>query len=495
MICDSCRFAGTACLCGSLERSRTARKTGLQIRAVWLMCRLMKHIPLALAALTLSTYAYAQSAMDPAKLQAKALNDETAYAITDGLTTEIGPRQAGTEAEARARDWAVKKLKSLGFKNVRIEDYMMETWVRGAETGEVISPFPQKLTLAALGNSASTGPKGLEAEVVYFPTLADLQAAPDGSLSGKIAFVSHSMKPTQDGSGYGTYGPVRWIGANAAAKKGAVAIVIRSVGTDHHRNPHTGGTTFEDGVKPIPAAALSIPDAENLARMFERGKPVRMKLTLTPQNIGQQKSGNVIADLPGTDPNLPVILLACHLDSWDLGTGAIDNAAGCGIITGAAKQIMAAGKQKRTIRLLWAGAEEVGVFGGNAYGEAHNTEKHAIAMESDFGADNVWRVEFNMPKSADAIADRISTALMPLGIGRGVDEAHGGADVGKVIENGGTSVIDLQQDGTRYFDLHHTPDDTLDKIDKAQMQQNVAAWTTVLSIVANSDADFTPDAR
>ncbi len=451
-----------------------------------------KNIPMlaGASALFLSTSALA-AAPDIAALQAKALSDDLAYDIVEGLTTEVGPRQAGTEAEARARKWAIAKLNSLGFSNVRNEPYMMPTWIRGTETASVVSPFPQQLAITALGNSGSTGDKGLTAEVVYFPTLADLIAAPDGSLKGKIAFVSHAMKPTQDGSSYGAFGPARFVGPNIAAKKGAAAIVIRSAGTDHHRNPHTGNTNFEKGVTPIPAGALSIPDAENLVRMVERGKPVTLKLVLTPQNIGQQESGNVIAELPGSDPSLGMIVIACHLDSWDLGTGAIDDASGCAIITAAANQVMAAGQPKRTIRLLWAGAEEVGLWGGNAYGEARKGDNHALAMESDFGADRVWRVDFNLPESASALADQVATALQPLAIGRGQQKAGGGADVQAIIRNNNLAIIDLQQDGTRYFDLHHTPDDTLDKIDPEQLRQNVAAWTTVLSIIGNSDADLT----
>ncbi len=441
-------------------------------------------------ALFLSTSALADN-HDPMALQAKALQDTVAWDIVEGLTTEVGPRQAGTEAEARARDWAVAKLGALGFSNVRNEPYMMPTWIRGKETAMVTSPFPQPLAITALGNSASTGDNGLTAEVVYFPTLQNLIAAPDGSLAGKIAFVSHAMKPTQDGSSYGAFGPARFVGPNIAAKKGAAAIVIRSAGTDYHRNPHTGNTNFEAGVTPIPAGALSIPDSENLVRMFERGKPVKLKLVLTPQNIGQQESGNVIAELPGSDPSLGMIVIACHLDSWDLGTGAIDDASGCGIITAAAKHVMAASQPKRTIRLLWAGAEEVGIWGGKAYGEAHKGGNHALAMESDFGAGRIWRVEFNLPETAKPEADQIALALQPLGIGRGQLKASGGADVQAIIKNNNLAIIDLQQDGSRYFDLHHTPDDTLDKIDPEELRQNVAAWTTVLSIVANSDADLT----
>lgn len=444
----------------------------------------------AATALLFSTAALADS-HDPADIQGKALKDSLAYEITEGLTTEVGPRQAGTEAEARARDWSVKKLKALGFQNVRNEPFMMPTWVRGTETAEVTAPYPQKFHVTALGNSASTGENGIEAEVAYFDSLAAMQAAPDGSLAGKIAFVTHDMHRTQDGSSYGTYGPVRWIGPSIASQKGALAYVIKSIGTDYHRNPHTGNMNFREGVKPIPAGALSLPDADNLERMIKLGKPVTMKLLMTPQNIGQQESGNVIAEVPGRDPSKGMILVACHLDSWDLSTGAFDDAAGCGIVTAAAKHIMDHGKPLRTIRILWAGAEEVGLWGGKAYAKAHTGSKHAIAMESDFGADNIWRVEFNLPDAAEELEKKIAQALLPLGIGALSPPATGGADIRDIIASNNLAVIDLQQNGTRYFDLHHTPDDTLDKIDPEQLRQNVAAWSTVLSIIANSDVDFT----
>lgn len=448
----------------------------------------------AATALLFSTAAFAQT-HDPAAIQAKALEDTLAYEITEGLTTEVGPRQAGTEAEARARDWSLKKLKALGFQNVRNEPFMMPTWVRGTETAEVTGPYPQKFHVTALGNSASTGEAGIEAEVVYFDSLAAMQVVPDGSLADKIAFVTHDMHRTQDGSSYGAFGPVRWIGPSVASQKGALAYVIKSIGTDNHRNPHTGNMNFREGVKPIPAGALSLPDADNLERMIKLGQktktPVTMKLVMTPQNIGQQESGNVIAEVTGSDPSKGMILIACHLDSWDLSTGAFDDAAGCGIVTAAAKHIMDNGKPLRTIRILWAGAEEVGLWGGKAYAKAHTGTKHAIAMESDFGADNVWRVEFNLPEVAEGIEKQISQALLPLGIGANGPPATGGADIRDIIASNNLAIIDLQQDGTRYFDLHHTPDDTLDKVDPKQMRQNVAAWSTVLAIIANSDVDFT----
>ncbi|MCA1197403.1 M28 family peptidase [Sphingomonas sp. R647] len=454
------------------------------------MTHRLTRLAAATALFALPATAFAQG-MDPAALRDAALKDDLAYEITEGLTTEVGPRLAGTEAEARARAWSLKKLAALGFKNVRNEPFQMKTWVRGAETLEVLAPFPQPLHLTALGNSGATSAKGLEAEIVYFADLAALNAAPDGSLKGKIAFVSHGMTRTQDGSQYGAFGAARRSGPTVAARKGAAAILIRSIGTDYHRNPHTGVTNFADGVTPIPAAALSLPDAEQLERIVKRGQPVKVKLTLTPRQIGTTESGNVIAEVPGSDPAAGMVVVACHLDSWDIGTGAFDDATGCGIVAAAAKRIMDAGTPRRTIRILWAGAEEVGVFGGKAYFDAHKDENHALAAESDFGADRVWRVDFKLPDSAKAVGDRVATALAPLGISRGRERAGGGADVAALVASG-VAGIDLQQDGSRYFDLHHTPDDTLDKVDPVQLRQNVAAWTAMLAVVANAPEEIGP---
>ena len=419
-------------------------------------------------------------------------SDQIAWDITEGLTTEVGQRMPGTEAEARARVWALKKLKSLGLKNVREENFMMPTWVRGEETAEIVSPYPQKMVIAALGNSGATGENGLEAEVVYFASFADLAAADASRVKGKIVFIDHHMKPAQDGSSYGFAGPGRWFGPNVAAKKGAAAIAIRSIGTDRHRNPHTGNTNFEEGVTPIPSGALTNPDADNLVRMVKRGKTVKMRLKLTPRNIGQQKSGNVIAEIPGSDPSLPIIVVACHLDSWDLAPSAFDDAAGCGIVTAAAIHATKSKQPLRTIRVLWAGAEEVGLWGGKAYGEKYKNAPHALAMESDFGADRVWRIEFKTGAGRDALKKQLGQAVARFGVSIGQQPASGGADIQGIIAAQEPMIIDLQQDGSRYFDLHHTPDDTLDKIDKAQLRQNVAVWTTVLQITANYKGKLKP---
>ncbi len=459
----------------------------------------MKHLYPLTIALLLAAPAAAQhtapptpAAVDPrvAALRDAALKDDLAYDIVEGLTTEVGARLAGTDAEARARTWAVAKLTALGFSNVRSEPYRMPVWVRGAEEAEIVAPVPQKLTLTALGNSASTGTGGLTGELVVFSSYVEFANAPATAVKGKIVYIGNTMQPTQDGSSYGANGTARFTGPALAAQKGAAAIVIRSIGTDAHRLPHTGVTDFPAGVKPIPAAALSTPDATLIERLARRGQPIRLKLLLTPKMIGERESGNVIAEVPGTDPGAGIVLVGGHLDSWDLGTGAIDDASGVAITAAAAKRIMDSGQRpRRTIRVVWFGAEEVGGFGGKAYAQRHGSERHATASESDFGADRVWRFETQLPESAKSVTARLASALAPLGIVHGSGLAGDGTDIEPTVATG-VAGIDLNQSGLRYFDTHHTPDDVLERVDPEQLRQNVAAWTTMLAIVANAPEEI-----
>jgi Zn-dependent M28 family amino/carboxypeptidase len=441
----------------------------------------------ALSLASLSTVATGETPALEAQASAALEEDGLAWDFVEGITTEVGPRQAGTEAEARGRAWAMAWLKKNGFANVADEPVTMDTWVPGdIARARVTAPFAQDLVVLPLGNSAATPAGGIEAEVVFFPTVDDLRAAPDGSLAGKIAYISHQMRPAQDGSHYGFAGPARWVGPGIAASKGAVGAVIKSVGTDHHRNPHTGGTSFPEGVAAIPAGALSLPDAENLERMFERadGRPITLKLEMNPRQIGQTTSGNVVGEIVGRNPALPPVLLACHIDSWWNAPGAFDDGAGCAIISAAALRVKEAGAPLRTIRVLMAGAEETGLWGSKAYSEAHLDEAIAVGLESDFGADRIWRFDSNFRESNPDLHKRIAAAVARFGVSSGREPATGGADLNIVRDQKG-ALIDLQQDGTRYFDLHHTPDDTLDKIDKAQLRQNVAVWTMVVGILAN----------
>ena len=448
----------------------------------------MKKSLLALTALSLSVPAYADRADDALE------SDTLAWDFVEGITTEVGPRMPGTEQEERARVWAMDWLRANGFANVVNEPFEMETWVRGVETAEVTAPFAQPMAITALSTTSSTGPGGVEAEVVYFPAYSDLEAAAPGSLAGKIAFVSHDMRRAQDGSHYGFAGPARWTAPSLAASKGAVATVIRSVGTDNHRVPHTGTTTFAEGVAPIPAGALSNPDADNLERMFARanGESIRMKLVMTPRDLGTTMSGNVTGEIVGRNPSLPPVLLACHLDSWDLGTGAIDDGAGCGIIAAAAKHVAAQGQPLRTVRVLFAGAEETGLWGSKAYATAHADEPMFVGLESDFGAGRIWRLESNFTDTDLPLYRKLAAAVARFGVAPSRVVATGGADLNVVREQKG-ALIDLQQDGTHYFDLHHTADDTLDKVDPDDLRQNVAVWTAVVDVLANhADAIVLP---
>mgnify|MGYP003580732383 CR=1 FL=1 len=449
------------------------------------MLRSLVAASLLAAASPLAAQVHGSPLVDPrvAALRDAALLDNYAWEITEGLTTEVGPRLAGTDAEARARDWAVKKLTAMGFANVRVEPFDMPVWVRGRESAEILAPFPQPMVVAALGNSASTGPEGISGEVVAFDSVDALRAASDELVRGRIVFIDHAMPANQDGSGYGQFGAPRRQGPTLASQKGALAIVVRSIGTDRHRNPHTGVMTFDDGAKPIPAGALSNPDADQLLRILKRGQPVRLKLVLESRDLGTRQSGNVIAEVPGRHPSLPPIVVSGHLHSWDQGTGAVVDAAGVAIAAGAAKRIMDAGRPLRTIRIVWFGAEEVGLFGGLDYRARHGKEPHYALIESDFGADKIWKVDSKLGPARKAEAEAIARTLAPLGIVRGSFNEAEGSDIGPMLSDGHPGV-GLNQDGTRYFDLHHTPDDTLDKVDPAQLRQNVAAWTAVVAILA-----------
>lgn len=423
-------------------------------------------------------------------LIARALEDDTAWRLVESLTTEIGPRLAGSAAEARARDWAVARMKALGFKNVRVETFEMPYWARLHESAAIVAPFPQPLTITALGGTVGTPEGGVVGEVVRFETLDALKAAPPTGLEGKIVFVDEKMTRTQDGSGYGVAVAKRSGAANEAGRRGALAAIIRSVGTDSHRNPHTGAMRYDEGAARVPTAALSNPDADQLARALAHAKePVKVNLDIAVETR-ETTSGNVIGEIPGESGE--IIVIGGHLDSWDLGTGAIDDAAGIAITMAAAKLVAGLkGKPKRTIRVVLWGAEEPGLLGAKAYVKAHEGElaRHALAAESDFGAGRIWQLQTHFGDGALGKAALVAGALKPLGVGPGDNEASGGSDV-STLDKAGVPVIELRQSGWDYFDLHHTPDDTLDKVDPADLAQNVAAWAAMVYLASEIDGSF-----
>lgn len=421
-----------------------------------------------------------------ATLRDKALADATGWKTLESLTTEVGPRLAGSEGDARAVEWAKAKFKQLGYDKVWTEPVTFPKWVRRSEHGEVLGAHSQKLALTALGGS----PGGdIEGEVVRFPDLAALQAAPAGSLAGKIAFVDFQMQRKKDGGDYRFGGGIRGGGPSAASAKGAIAFVMRSAGTDDHRVPHTGMTRFADGTKPIPSAALSIPDADQLARLAALGA-TRIRVALDCGFDGEYTSQNVIGEITGSKRPDEVVLIGGHLDSWDHGTGAIDDGAGVAIsmATGALLKPL---KPARTIRVVAFANEEQGLWGGRAYADkyAKDVAKHVIAAESDFGAGHIYGFDSSARDAQPEALKQIMQVLSPLGIEWLPKQGDPESDIGPLTQHG-MAWAWLGHDGTNYFDLHHNADDTLDKVDPKDLAQNVAAYVVFTYLAAQADGGF-----
>ncbi|WP_395647166.1 M28 family peptidase [Terricaulis sp.] len=462
----------------------------------------MRSMMFAVATLAFASAASAQQAPAPAvapisaemqrtveRLRARALQDDTAWQTVEGLVTDIGPRLAGSDAEARARDWMVARLRAQGFTNVHIEPFTIPFWDATREEAHIISPGAQRLVIAALGGSASTPAGGLEAEVVRFTDMAALQAAAPESVRGRIVFVDERMVRAQDGAGYGVAVAKRGNCAPVAQRLGAVACLIRAVGTDSNRFAHQGGSSRQRESAHLPAASVSPADADILARLVARG-PVRVHLDIETVTREDAPSGNVIAEIRGRERPNEIVLLAAHLDSWDLGQGAIDDGSGVAIVSAAARLIRELPRRpRRTIRLLIAGSEETGVFGGAAYARAHANDTHIVAAESDFGAGHIYAFGTRFSEAALPYGRAIQRQLAPLGIIMGPNTADGGADISGVRATG-VPVVDLSQDGSYYFDYHHTANDTLYAIDPEDLRQNVAAWTVFAYMAAESDWVF-----
>jgi carboxypeptidase Q len=471
--------------------------------------KLLTRVAGAIAALSAAAAAGAASAPDrQSESVATQLRDaalaghDIAWAWVSELTTRFGPRPAGSSGEQRAAEWAAARLKALGFDGVHIESFTLTAWVRGSESAEITAPVAQPLSVTALGESPPTPAGGLEGEVAIFATLADLEAAAPGSLGGRIAMVTQRMVRTQDGSGYGAVVKARGEGPDAAARRGAIAFLLRSAGTDSHRLAHAGTTRYVDGRVAVPAFALSNPDADQIERLAALGLAVRVRLLSGAAYLPGAHSQNVIAEVRGGERPQEVVLLGAHLDSWDLGTGAIDDGTGTAIIAAAAKLIRdLPHRPRRTVRIVLFGSEEVtqpdppgGAFGGHAYAGAHRAELagHVLAGESDLGADRVYSVSLPEAVADSEFARAALRVLTPIGVLPG-PSAHRdpGTDIEPTVQAGVPAFL-LAQDATRYFDIHHTADDTLDKIDRAQLDQNVAAWAALVWLAADSEVDFRP---
>jgi hypothetical protein len=425
-----------------------------------------------------------------AALSQKAASDDWSYKFLESLTTEVGPRLAGTEAEARAAEWAAARLKAAGM-DVHLETFPMTAWERGVETAAVVKPAPQHLVLTALGGSVATPPEGIEAEIALFRTYDALLAAPPGSLTGKIAVVTERMVRTVNGEGYGAANPIRRNGASEAARRGAVAYLHRSLGTDNHRLPHTGALDYISGVARIPAAALANPDADQLERLAALG-PVTVHVTLTPTARKDAQSVTVVGEIKGREKPNEVVLIGAHLDSWDLGTGAIDDGAGDAIVAGVGRLIAALPQHpRRTVRVVLFGAEELD-YSGSAYAKAHNAEagKIVVAGETDFGARKIYAVQLPLGAAESPFGRALAATLPAQGALMSREPARrGGSDI-EGLRLAGVPMLSLQQNGLDYFDIHHTADDTFDKVDPAELAQNVAIWAATAYLAAEIDVDF-----
>lgn len=427
-------------------------------------------------------------------LMQEALDSDLAFEIVESLTTEVGPRLGGSEAEGRARDWGVKLGKELGFDRASIEEFTMPYWERGELKIALTAPYAQDLYGTALGGSAAST-EDINAPIVYFRNVEEIENVKSGDLVGKVAFIDGDlMVPSQTGAGYGRANQKRRVGWQHAERGGALALMVRSVGSDSHRFPHTGMmSALEDKWASIPVVAISNPDADHLRRLSNLGEPLKVSIASSAEWKGDVSSGNVVLDLIGSELPDEIVLIAGHLDSWDLATGALDDGAGIAITVAAAKLIAQLPKRpKRTIRVVMFGAEEVGLLGAFAYAKKHadNLHNHVLATESDFGARNIWRLVSNVNPDANSVIDTIGNIIEPLGIVRGGSEVPGGGPDIIPMARAGVPTIRLEQNGMDYFDYHHTPDDTLDKIIPEELKQNVAAYVVATYLAADADADF-----
>ncbi len=405
------------------------------------------------------------------------------------LTDEVGPRLAGSAGDRAAIAWGLALFRELGFSNVRAEEVPVTAWERGVETAAVVSPFPQELVVTALGGSVGTPGEGITAAVVEMKTLEALEEAvkadPD-AVRGKIVFLNRRMARGRTGPGYGATVPARSSGAAKAGPHGALAVLVRSVGTSTSRFAHTGSTSYVPGGPRIPAAAVSHADADLLERLLARG-PVTVKLVLGCRSLPPAVSANVLGEVPGRERPDEVVVVSCHLDSWDLGRGAVDDGAGCGIAIEAARLIARAPRRPlRTIRVVLFANEESGLAGGTGYAARHAAElpKHAGAFEADSGTGAPTGFSWSAAESLGPALAAVAELLGPLGAGTLRAGGHGGADISPMAF-AGVPLFGLSQESGAYFDIHHTADDTFDKIEPASLDKGAAAFAAMAYAVAD----------
>lgn len=408
-----------------------------------------------------------------------ATETDFAYQRLGEMVDTFGPRLSGSQNLESAIDWVLKELEADGFDNVRGEPVMVPHWVRGEESLEMIEPRPHRMAMLGLGGSIGTPLEGMEAEVLVVNDFIELRQR-SKEAEGKIVLFNTPFTE------YGKTVMVRVMGGIEASRAGAVASLIRSVGPFSMQTPHTGGMSYQEGVRKIPHAAITIEDAEMLHRMQQRGITPRLRLKMEAQTLPDAPSRNVVAEIRGCSNPEEVIVLGGHIDSWDVGQGAMDDGGGCLAAWEALRTIKRLGlRPKRTIRLVLWTNEENGLKGALGYRDQHKDEldRHVMAMESDSGVFSPEGFGFAGSDAAAAYVKAISELLEPIGSSR-IRFQAGGADV-MPLHREGVPIMDLQVDGSRYFWYHHTNADTLDKLKPEELAKCAATMAVMTYVIAD----------
>ena len=431
------------------------------------------------------------------RLRAAAMKSDYAYNELQHLTDNIGPRLSGSPQAQKAVDYVAGEMRALGAE-VTLEKATVPHWVRGMETAELTawpgqaSGTTQKIVLTALGGSTATPPEGITTEVVVVDDWKQLHALPAGAVKGKILLFNHAFDKELAATGHGleAYGNgvvYRAAGPIAGAAVGAVAVLVRSVGGADFRMPHTGLTQYGADAPKIPAAAVAAEDAEMLKLLASQG-PVTMHLTLTPQTLPNAQSYNVIADWKGTEHPEQVVVVSGHLDSWDLGTGAIDDGAGVAVSMQAIQLMKELGiHARRTVRVIAWMSEEEGSEGAAAYMAEHASDmgNHVGAIESDLGADHPTGIYYAGKPQLGQWLRPVAQVLDADGAGSLVSAPETGEDIAGMTEKGVPSFAPVQ-DSRFYFNYHHTAADTFDKVDKKHLNENAAVMAVLAYALADS---------
>jgi carboxypeptidase Q len=432
------------------------------------------------------------------QLQKAALESDYAYRQVAHLADNIGPRLSGSAQAAKAVDYVASELKALGC-NVQLEKVMVPHWVRGEETAALIQfsgqapNTTQKIVLCALGGSVATPSKGIEAEVIVVKNFDELKSMPREKVAGKIVLFNYPFdkQMAAEGRSFQAYGEAvdyRSHGPSAAARQAAVACLIRSVGSADYRLPHTGLTDYAADAPKIPAGAVTAEDADLIANLVLQG-PVKMRLILTSQTLPDVESANVIGDIKGVEHPEQVVIVSGHLDSWDLGTGAIDDGAGVAVSMEAANLIQKlALKPKRTIRIIAWMNEENGEAGSKQYAKDHEKDlpNHFAAMETDGGAGHPIGVNIKAKPEVKKMFAPVANILQEPGASILDLVEHCGADI-EPLEKAGVPAFSPIQDNRFYFHYHHTAADTLDKIVPKELAENSAVVAVVAYALANME--------